>query len=206
MPAVSRHLRVLREAGLVGDARIAGDGRIRIYSLRGAPPGLPTPPAADFRRGPIGFRPRGEAPAPPLAGPIEAIAVESGPHRLAIDAAAVRAVVPYRRPAPVPLAPFGVEGVVDVGGEILPVLDLRPKIGIPPTDPDRRTQLVVVDTDAGPLAVRVDAIAETATLPIEAVEPAPELTLGDGHGLVRGIARMPGGLAVLIDPAELVES
>lgn len=203
VPAVSRHLRVLREAGLVGDARIAGDGRIRVYSLRGAPP---APPAADFRRGPIGFHPRGGAPTPPLAGPIQAIAFETGPHRLALDAATVHAVLPYRRPAPVPLAPFGIEGVVEVGDAIVPVLDLHLRIGIPPTDPDRRTQLVVVDTDAGSLALRVDAIAEAATLGPESVEPPPELALGDGPSFVRGIARMPGGLAVLIDPAELVES
>jgi chemotaxis signal transduction protein len=201
VPAVSRHLRQLREAGIVGDARVAGDGRIRVYSLVGTPP---VPP--ELRRGRIGFRPAGAGePAPPLTAPIEALAVEAGPHRLALDSAGVRRIVPYERPTPVPLAPFGVEGVLDTGEAIVPVVDLRVRLLIPPAAPDGRTRLVLLDTGGGSVALRVDATAETATVAPGAVAPAPELALGEGAGFVLGIARMPGGLAVLIDPAELLE-
>ncbi len=201
VPAVSRHLRHLREAGIVGDARVAGDGRIRVYSLVG------TPPPPEVRRGRIGFRlPSSPAPAPPLAAPIQALAVEAGPHRLAFDTAAVRRIVPYERPTAVPLAAFSVEGVLDTGDAIVPVIDLRVRLGIPPAAPDGRTRLVLIDTDAGGVALRVDAAGEIATVTPEAVSPAPELVLGDGAEFVRGIARMPGGLAVLIDPAELLEA
>src|SRR5688572_23723325 len=64
VPAVSRHLRQLREAGIVADARVAGDGRIRVYSLVG------TPPPPEERRGRIGFRlPSSSQPSAPLAAP-----------------------------------------------------------------------------------------------------------------------------------------
>lgn len=185
----------------MGDARVAGDGRIRVYSLVG------TPPPPEVRRGRIGFRlPSSSQPAAPLAAPIQALTVEAGPHRLALDSAGVRRILPYERPATVPLAPFGVEGVFDAGDAIVPVIDLRVRLGIPPGSPDGRTRLVLIETDAGGVALRVDAAGEIATVTPEAVSPAPELALGDGAEFVLGIARMPGGLAVLIDPAELLEA
>jgi chemotaxis signal transduction protein len=202
VPAVSRHLRRLREAGIVADARVAGDGRIRIYSLVGAPP---TP--HELRRGRIGFRPAATGePAPPLTAPIEALAVVAGPHRLAFDASAILRIVPYERPATVPFAPFGVEGVIDTGEAIVPVVDLRVRLGIPPGDPDARTRLVLLDADGSRVALRVDATAEAAAVTPDTVTPTPELALGDSAGFVLGVVRMPGGLAVLIDPAELLES
>lgn len=201
VPAVSRHLRRLREAGIVADARVPGDGRVRVYSLVGQPAA-----PHELRRSRIGFRTDEDATeAAPLAIPIEALAVQVGSHRLAIDTAAIVRVAPYARPAAVPLAPFGVEGVVDIGQRIVPVIDLRARLGLPPAEPDRRTRLVVLDANGERLALRVDATQELATVRPDAVEPPPELALGEGAMFVRGIARMPGGLAVLIDPDELLE-
>jgi purine-binding chemotaxis protein CheW len=156
--------------------------------------------AIGFRR-PAAGRSGHEAPERPF----EALAVMVGPHRLAIPTDRIRAILPYRTPSSVPLAPPPVEGILDHEGDVIAVVDLRARLGLPPTGPDRLTRLIVVAGAEETAALRVDATGEQAVVDAGAFDRPPGLALTPGAAFIRGVVRLPNGLALLADVDDLVE-
>jgi purine-binding chemotaxis protein CheW len=155
----------------------------------------------------IGFRrpSAGRAAHDVPARPFEALAVMVGPHRLAIPTERIRAILPYRTPSSVPLAPPSIEGILDHEGDVIAVVDLRARLGLPPTGPDRLTRLIVVGGDEEAAALRVDATGEQALVDAAAFDRPPGLAVTPGAAFIRGVVRLPNGLALLADVDDLVE-
>lgn len=59
----------------------------------------------------------------------------------------------------------GVEGVIDVRGEVIPVLDLRGRLGLPPKEVTPADCLILVERAGGPIALRVDGVGELVAGP-----------------------------------------
>ena len=98
-----------------------------------------------------------------------------------------------------PGAPRGVEGVVDVRGEVLPVIDVRQRLGLAHRPPAVTDHLVIARTPERTVALRVDRAVSfetrdmTDVRPVEAGQPTAE------H--VKGVARTADGLLVIVDIA-----
>ena len=105
----------------------------------------------------------------------------------------------------VPKTPKFLEGVVNLRGEVLPVVDQRRRFDMPPA-PDRDARrLIVVRTERHRAGLIVDAVSEVLRSAPEAVEAAPDLT-GESNRLVRGVINLEaeGRIVLLLDPAELL--
>src|SRR5919108_5095295 len=164
----------------------------------GASPPAPPPKTADREARGIGFRrPSGHRPGDLPDLPFEALAVMVGQHRLAIPMDRIRAILPYRAPASVPLAPPSVEGILDHEGDVLAVIDTRARLGLPGTSSDRLTRLIVLGGTTEPAALRVDATGEQALIAGEAFDRAPGMAITPGASFIRGVVRLPNGLALL---------
>lgn len=105
----------------------------------------------------------------------------------------------------VPNAPAFLEGVVNLRGEVLPVVDQRKRFGLPPLEGDDRRRLVVVRTERHRAGILVDAVSEVLRSTWDEVEPAPDLT-GEATRLVQGVVNLEraGRMVLLLDPAELL--
>jgi purine-binding chemotaxis protein CheW len=120
-----------------------------------------------------------------------------GEHRLAVVASAVVEVARVVAAQPLPGAPPIVEGVINVRGALVPVLDIRTRFACPPAAVDPDQHLIVARAGARQVALRVDraldlvAVAESAIEPAEAVAP--------GARYVGGLARLPDGVLVIHD-------
>ncbi len=85
----------------------------------------------------------------------------------------VREIVRLRPITPVPRVPTDVRGVISLRGEIVQVIDLRSRLGLPAADPGRTSRIVVVHADAVRAAgLLVDAVAEVFSVFAEALRPA----------------------------------
>jgi purine-binding chemotaxis protein CheW len=170
----------------------------------GPGPGMPPAGPVPGSRG-IGFRrPANDRPSVP-ARPFEAIAMRVGPHRVAIPRERVVAVLPYRSPDAVPLSRPFVEGIVDHEGDVIAVVDLRARLGLPPSGTDQLTRLVVVSGVVENAALRVDAMGEEGVVDGAGFDRAPGIAVGPEAGFIRGVVRLPGGLAFLVDVDDLVD-
>lgn len=119
--------------------------------------------------------------------------------RWALPVAEVREILPAALPVPLPEAPEIVDGLLDLRGELIPVLDLRVHLGGAKQPLDPSEHFVVTRVGARLAAVRVDRVLDIVRLPEELIE---EHALG-GRA-VRGAVRLAGELVLVHDLAKLL--
>ncbi|HHU51489.1 MAG TPA: chemotaxis protein CheW [Firmicutes bacterium] len=99
----------------------------------------------------------------------------------------------------VPKAPHFVEGVINLRGEIIPIVDLRKRFGLtlPPLGLDSRVIIVEVGEEA--VGMLVDAVVEVLRVPVSAIESAPSITKGVNSYYLAGVAKIEERLIVLLN-------
>ncbi len=108
----------------------------------------------------------------------------------AVDVMRVREIVHPRPITPVPRAPPFVEGVVRLRSELIPVLDVRKRLGVPAQPYGRRTRFLVVNVARRRVALVVDEVCEVLRLPRREIRAAPPL---EGEGAPRFFLGACGG-------------
>jgi len=104
-----------------------------------------------------------------------------------------------------PKTPKFLEGVVNLRGVVLPVVDQRRRFDMPATHGNAGRRLVVVRTEAHRAGLIVDSVTEVLRCSSDAIKPAPDLT-GEAAGLVRSVINLEaaGRMLLLLDPSELL--
>jgi purine-binding chemotaxis protein CheW len=144
---------------------------------------------------------RSPTPAAPSAdaGPRtrEVLVFEIEGQRYGLPTADVRELVRAVAITPLPHAPSVIEGVVDVRGSVLPVLDMRARFGLPARPLDLSDHFVVASAGPRGVILRVDRATHLALVDEASVQPPH--TLGPSATYVAGVARLEGGLVVIHD-------
>ena len=105
----------------------------------------------------------------------------------------------------VPDAPDFMEGVINLRGKIVSVLDLRKRLGETQAVPSRRNRILVVEHKGRLSGLIVDSASEVIKIPASDVEPSPTEFLEGGLNCVTGLGKYKGRLIVLLDMAKLLE-
>lgn len=117
---------------------------------------------------------RATQPGPAEEAPsTDLLLLQLGDERYAVAGLAVREIDRWRAPTPVPGAPPALPGIISQHGAILPVVDLRALLGMPPSQPGRATRLVMVQHEGLDLALLVDVVIDLIRLPTAELEPPP---------------------------------
>ncbi len=137
------------------------------------------------------------------------LTIELGREVYGLPVLRVREVIGMQAAAKVPHTPDYVQGVINLRGKVIPIIDLRMKFGLPPTEHTDRTCVVVVQlTGRGTVILAgavVDRVSEVVNLVTADIEDTPDF--GDGTNLpyVLGIAKTKDGVRILVDPDVLFE-
>ena len=109
------------------------------------------------------------------------------------------------RIARVPNTPKFLEGVINLRGEVIPVVDQRKRFQMPALGQRTSRRLVVVRTDRHTAGLIVDSVSEVLRVDVDDMDVAPDLT-GEGKKLVMGVANLESQkrIILLLDPAELL--
>lgn len=92
-----------------------------------------------------------------------------------------------------------VRGVINLRGKVVPVIDLRLRLGLPATEETRSTRIVVVGVEQGVVGMIVDAVSEVLRLSASQIEPPSDLVTNVEAALVRGVGKVDENLVVLLD-------
>jgi chemotaxis signal transduction protein len=130
-----------------------------------------------------------------IDGQLELVAVRVGGQRWALPLAAVERAIPMVEIAPLPKAPTGVLGAINVHGEPVPVLDLDSRLGRAPREHGARAKLVLARTATRRVALPVDDVLGVVAVAGAAVGPAPDSVPAP----VAGIAALPDGVLLISD-------
>lgn len=131
----------------------------------------------------------------------QAVAFRLGGELHGCDIRLVEEVVTKRAVHPLPDVPGHVLGMLLLRGELVPVMDVAPALGL--TREAGTPSILVIGMGDARIGVAVEAVHEVLDVPADALRPAPH-TGGDRDAYVLGVARLQIGLVNLIDLAEIL--
>ncbi|HEY8391152.1 MAG TPA: chemotaxis protein CheW [Capillibacterium sp.] len=99
----------------------------------------------------------------------------------------------------VPKAPHFVEGVINLRGEIIPIVDLRARFGLTIPEIGLNSRVIIVEVGEALVGMLVDAVEEVLRIPVSAIEPAPAITKGVDSYFLAGVAKIGERLIVLLN-------
>lgn len=91
-----------------------------------------------------------------------------------------------------------IRGITNLRGKIIPVIDAHLRFRIPEKEYDKRTCIIVIDTNGLTIGLIVDSVSEVLTLQDEDIVPPPDLNKG-GRKYVKGIGKAGGSVKLLLD-------
>ena len=127
-----------------------------------------------------------------------------------VNISAVESIIKLQPITAVPHAPEFVEGITNLRGTVLPVVDLRKRFGLPAGEATKETRIVVAEIDGTQVGMMVDAVTEVLRVDEEAIEPpSPIVTTVDGdwssrNAFIPGIAKVDERLIILLDLARVL--
>jgi purine-binding chemotaxis protein CheW len=99
----------------------------------------------------------------------------------------------------VPNSPDYVEGVVNLRGRVIPVLDLRLKLGMQKKEHDNNTRIIVVEVNNKTVGFIVDGVKEVLRVPVSITEAPPEIVTGINSEYIKSVGKLEDRLLILID-------
>lgn len=121
-----------------------------------------------------------------------------GGNEFAVDILITKEVVPMRDITPVPETPDYVEGVMNLRGQLVPVLDLRKRMRAAPRQ-TKEERIIITNLDGKHLGLIVDRASQVVRVGQENIEPAPDIVYEVGASYVEGIVNLGERYVTLID-------
>jgi purine-binding chemotaxis protein CheW len=123
-----------------------------------------------------------------------------GNEEFGVDIAQVREIVRLIEITYMPKAPEFIEGVVNLRGQIVAIIDLAKRLGIPSRPRGDVTRIIVVEIGENTVGMIVDSVSEVLRLSSEDIEEVPGLIETEvPEHYIRGVGKLPDRLLVLID-------
>ena len=116
-----------------------------------------------------------------------------------VEIARVHEIIRMQTITRVPRAPSFVEGVINLRGKVIPVVDLRRRFGLPTGEHTRATRIVVVEIGDQVVGIVVDGVSEVLRVSASVVEPPSPVVAGLDSDYVQGIAKLPDRLVIMLD-------
>jgi purine-binding chemotaxis protein CheW len=139
-----------------------------------------------------------------IAGEEVILGVKLGTEHYGVDTTKVREIVRMREITSIPRQPPYVEGVMNVRGAIIPVVNLKKRFGLQGNG-SKHQHIVVVESSKGLVGMLVDSVAEVIHVPAQQIHPPPQVTRGIDDEYLRGICRLGEKLMIYLDLEKLLE-
>ncbi|MEM9372890.1 MAG: chemotaxis protein CheW [Planctomycetota bacterium] len=117
----------------------------------------------------------------------------------AVDILRVQEINRMMQITQVPESPAGVEGIINLRGRIIPIMDLRVRFSMPTQERTEDSRIVVVDAAGTTVGFIVDRVHEVLRIESSTVDPAPEMSGTPRSRYVRGVAKRDDLLVILLD-------
>jgi purine-binding chemotaxis protein CheW len=129
-----------------------------------------------------------------------------GAEEYGIDILRVQEIRSYEQPTRIANAPSFIKGVVNLRGVIVPIVDLRLKLGCETADYNSFTVVIVLNVKGRVVGAVVDSVSDVLELPAETIKPAPEMSSAVDASFITGIGSVNDRMLILMDIEALMAS
>lgn len=121
-----------------------------------------------------------------------------------INVMQVQEVLRVTEIAPVPGAPGYVLGIINLRGNVVTVVDTRTRFGLPTTEVDDASRIVIIESDNQVVGIMVDSVAEVVELHHSEIESVPSVGNEEASRYIQGVTSRDDGLLIVVDLNKLL--
>jgi len=137
---------------------------------------------------------------------IQLVIFKLGNESFGVEIATVESIIKMQTITRLPQAPSFVEGIINLRGKIMPVIDLRRRLNIDLTTITKESRMVVVALSGTTVALIVDQVKEVLPINDDIVEAPPAISQSVDTRFIEGIAKINDGLVILLNLAKVLNT
>jgi purine-binding chemotaxis protein CheW len=137
-------------------------------------------------------------------GDEQVVVLELAGEAYGVEIGRVEEIIRMQAITRIPNGPAFIEGVTNLRGRVIPVLDLRKRFGLPSSDATRRSRIVVGELGEHTVGLVVDGVSEVLLVGSDAVEPPSTLVTSADSAFLRGVAKLEERLILLLDLSRIL--
>jgi purine-binding chemotaxis protein CheW len=130
---------------------------------------------------------------------VKVVSFRLGSEEYGVDIAQVQEIIRMVEITHVPRAPRFMEGVINLRGQLIPIIDLRTRFAMPRVETTKSTRIIVTEIGSKRVGIIVDSVSEVLNIPLEQVEDAPDMIAGVGTEYIQGVGKVGDRLIILLD-------
>ncbi|GAW67553.1 chemotaxis protein CheW [Geoanaerobacter pelophilus] len=139
------------------------------------------------------------------AASVELLCFRVANEEYAISIMDIKEIIKPREVTEVPRVPEFVRGILSLRGNIIPIFDMRVRLGLSGGAPSERERVIVVNRQGGFAGVLVDEVVQVVRIPEGGIEPPPVVLEGIDREFVLGIGRVAGRMLILLDMEKVLD-
>ncbi len=122
-----------------------------------------------------------------------------GDEEYGLDILGVKEVIRIRQITRLPKAPSFVKGIINLRGDVIPILDLRDRFGLEHQEYTNTTRVIVVDVDDKLVGMVVDEANQVVRIPADQIDPTPPIVGTLSAEYIRGVGKLDERLIILLN-------
>jgi purine-binding chemotaxis protein CheW len=130
---------------------------------------------------------------------LQFVIFEAGDQHFAVEINRVKEILRYRKVTPLPKAPTFLEGVIDLRGAVIPVVDLRKRFDVAKVRNDSQTRIIVLRWQRKRIGLVVDAVHRVLSIEIKEIKAPPAIAHAHGSHYMLAVARYQDHLYIILD-------
>ena len=135
---------------------------------------------------------------------LQLVTFSIGEEEFGVEILKVHEIIRTMEITKVPKAQDFVEGVINLRGKVIPIIDLRRRFGLDSKERDKHTRFIVIDISNMIVGFVVDSVSEVLRIPASTVEPPPPVVAGLESEYLRGVGKLQDRLLILLDLDKLL--
>ena len=137
---------------------------------------------------------------------LQLVTFSIGEEEFGVDILKVQEIIRTMEITRVPRAADFVEGVINLRGKVIPIIDLRRRFGFSSKEHDKHTRIIVIEINNMIVGFVVDSVSEVLRIPAATVEPPPPVVAGVESEYINGVGKLQDRLLILLDLDKLLSS
>lgn len=135
---------------------------------------------------------------------LQLVTFSIGEEEFGVDILKVQEIIRTMEITKVPRAQEFVEGVINLRGKVIPIIDLRRRFGFTSKEHDKHTRIIVIEINNMIVGFVVDSVSEVLRIPAATVEPPPPVVAGVESEYISGVGKLQDRLLILLDLDKLL--